>query len=122
MGFSFSKVGLATWAPTRGRNYPVQPQMQDNSVRELTEAGTGRVSVYSLDRIHRFVIKDLPVAEYNTLLVFFFGVGRMRDSFTFTDESAATQPTRFFSGDLKPADPDSRYVDVDFSLIEENYA
>jgi hypothetical protein len=136
MSISFSYAGLTSWTPTRGRSRPVEPQMQDNSVAELTEAGTYQVSNYGLDLIHSFVFKDLPRADYSggwdwvnklqapgtmSLVGFYFGVGRQLNQFTFTDESGTTHTVRFKDANFKPADPDYQYVDISFTLVEENY-
>ncbi len=136
MGISFAYSGLTSWLPTRGRSRPVIPQMQDNSVVELTEAGTYQVANYGLDLIHRFVFNDLPLSDYSggwdwvnkvqaagtmSLVGFYFGVGRQLNRFTFTDESGVAHIVRFKDATFKPADPDYLYVNITFTLVEERY-
>ncbi|MGC2423161.1 MAG: hypothetical protein WA666_02270 [Nitrospirota bacterium] len=139
MGINFSSIAplsLVSWLPTRGRSRPVIPQMQDNSVAELTEAGTYQVANYGLDLIHTFAFKDLPLSDYSggwdwvnkvqaagtmSLVGFYFGVGRQLNQFTFTDESGIVHTVRFKDANFKPTDPDYLYVDITFTLVEEHY-
>lgn len=136
MAISFSYSGLTAWTPTRGRSRPVVPQMQDNSVAELTEAGTYQVSNYGLDLIHPMTFKDMPLSDYSggwdwvnkvqapgtmSLVGFYFGVDRQLNQFTFMDETGVAHTVRFKEAQFKPADPDYQYVDITFTLVEEHY-
>jgi hypothetical protein len=136
MPISFSSGGLTTWAPGRGRSRPIKPKINDNSVIERTEAGNYRVSDYGVDLVHQFVFKDMLAADYDgdfdwathtqtpgtqSLVGFYFAVGRMKNTFTFTDEAGVAHTVRFLNPNFSPSDSDSRNVSVSFNLIEENY-
>lgn len=137
MAITFSKAGFTSWTPARGRNRPAEPRVKLNDVADLTEAGTYRISNYGADLVHPFEFEDLPRADYDggwnwatktqavdtmSLVGFFFGVAeRMLNTFTFTDEAGVAHTVRFMQADFRPSDPDSRYVNISFELIQEHY-